>query len=68
MYKLKWTAICVVAGLLAILLLQNTEPVETRIFFTSVVMPRAILLFITAVLGLFCGVILTLVIGRKNNR
>jgi uncharacterized integral membrane protein len=66
MNKVKWTLICVIAGLLAILLLQNTEPVETRIFFTSLVMPRAFLLLATAVLGFFCGIILTLVVTRKR--
>lgn len=66
MNKAKWTLICVIAGLLAVLLLQNTEPVETRIFFSSLVMPRAFLLLATAILGFFCGVILTLVIIRKR--
>lgn len=68
MYKAKWTAIAIVTGLLVILLLQNTTPVETRIFFSSVVMPRAFLLLLTAVLGFLCGVILTLVVVKKNKR
>ncbi|SHJ99695.1 Protein of unknown function [Malonomonas rubra DSM 5091] len=66
MFKAKWTAVGIIAGLLAILLLQNTEPVETRIFFTSLIMPRAFLLFITASLGFFCGVILTLMLVKKR--
>ena len=66
LYKVKWTIFCVVAGLLAILLLQNTEPVETRIFFTSLVMPRAFLLLATAFLGFLCGALLTLVLIKKN--
>lgn len=66
MYKVKWTAVCILAGLLAILLLQNTDPVETRIFFTSLVMPRAFLLLLTAFLGFVCGVILTLVLVTKK--
>lgn len=66
MYKAKWITFCVVAGLLAILLLQNTESVETRIFFTSLVMPRALLLLTTAFLGFLCGAVLTLVLVKKN--
>ncbi len=66
MYKVKWMTFCVVAGLLAILLLQNTEPVETRIFFTSLVMPRAFLLLATAFLGFLCGALLTLVLIKKK--
>jgi len=66
MFKVKWMIFCTVAGLLAILLLQNTEPVETRIFFTSLIMPRAFLLLITAFLGFLCGSILTLVLVKKE--
>ena len=66
MYKIKWIIFAIVAGLLAVLLLQNTEPVETRIFFTSFVMPRAFLLLTTAFLGFLCGTLLTLVLVKKK--
>ncbi len=66
MQKFKWSAIIVAAGLLAIILLQNTAPVETNILFLSFIMPRAALLFLTALLGFLCGVVLTLLVTRKN--
>ena len=66
MHKAKWTAILITTGLLLIIILQNTDPVETRILFTSFVMPRAVLLFVTAVLGFLCGVAATLVGVRKR--
>jgi len=66
MSKVKWSLVCFSAGLLAILVLQNTDPVETKIFFTSLVMPRAVLLLTTALLGFFCGIILTLLMSRKR--
>jgi len=64
--KFKWTSVTVAAGLLMIILLQNTAPVETNILFLSFIMPRAALLFLTALLGFLCGVVLTLIITRKS--
>ena len=66
MQKFKWIAIAVAAGTLAIILLQNTAPVETNILFMSFIMPRAALLFLTALLGFLCGVVLTLLVTRKS--
>ncbi len=66
MQKFKWISIAVAAGLLVIILLQNTSPVETRILFMSFIMPRAALLFFTALLGFLCGVVLTLLVARKS--
>jgi uncharacterized integral membrane protein len=66
MQKLKLTAIFLALALLFVLLLQNTQPVETRVLFLSFVMPRAVLLFLTAVLGFICGVVLTLVLVKKS--
>jgi len=66
MLRLKLTAALTALLLLVILILQNTEPVETRFLFTSFIMPRAGLLFVTASLGFFCGVILTMVLRKKR--
>jgi uncharacterized integral membrane protein len=66
MQKFKWTSIALATGLLTIILLQNTQPVETRVLFMSFIMPRAALLFITALLGFLCGVGLTLMVIRKG--
>jgi uncharacterized integral membrane protein len=66
MQKLKWVTIAVAAGLLVIIIFQNTKPIETRVLFTSFTMPMAVLLFLVAVLGFLCGVVLTLVAARKS--
>lgn len=68
MQKLKWIAVTVAVGLLAILLLQNTEPVQTRVLFTSFTMPRAALLLTTAVLGFICGVVLVWLVHSKTKK
>ncbi len=57
---LKKTKIAVVASLallVVIIVLQNTEVVETKILFTTISMPRAALLFGTLVSGFVIGVL-----------
>ncbi|MDA3904024.1 MAG: LapA family protein [Desulfuromusa sp.] len=66
MQKVKWSAVIFTVGLLLILIFQNTEPVETRILFTSFIMPRAVLLLATTALGFLCGVILTMVMHKRK--
>jgi len=66
MQKAKWIAALTAAGLLLVLILQNVEPVETQVLFATFVMPLAILLLVAALLGLVCGVVLTLLFGKKR--
>ncbi len=47
----------VVGLLIVIIVLQNTEVVETKILFTTISMPRAALLFGTLVIGFALGVL-----------
>lgn len=49
--KLKWIAIAIVALLTVIVVLQNTESVDTKLLFITLSMPRAALLFGTLVIG-----------------
>ena len=48
-----------------IVVLQNTEPVETQLLFTSVTMPRALLLAITLLVGFVLGLVLSGRLVRK---
>ncbi len=50
-------AVAVVGILALILVLQNTETVDTRILFITVTMPRAVLLLITFLLGGIAGLL-----------
>ena len=56
--KLKWIAIAIVALLTVIVVLQNTESVDTKLLFLTLSMPRAALLFGTLVIGFVAGVAL----------
>ncbi len=54
--KLKIAGIALLALLVLIVVLQNTEPVETKILFFSITMPGAALLFGALVVGFIIGV------------
>ena len=52
--------ILVVIVFVAVLVVQNTEEVVTRILFSEFRMPRAVLLFVTFALGFVVGAIVTM--------
>ena len=55
--KGKLIAIAVLAILVLIVVLQNTEAVETRVLFLKLTMPRAALLFGTLIIGFVIGLL-----------
>ena len=68
MKKAKLIAIIVISILAFIIFLQNTESVETNILFTKVVMPRAILLISTFLVGFVAGLITKNLFLRKSGK
>jgi len=70
MRDLKLITASVLAILVAILVFQNTEPVETHLLFGTVAMPHAVLIFISVAAGFALGVLLTMSLRskRKNIR
>ena len=55
--KLKIVGTAVVVLVVVIIVLQNTQDVETKLLFTTVTMPNAALLFGTLVIGFATGVL-----------
>ena len=55
--KGKLIAVAVLAIVVLIVVLQNTEAVETRILFLTLTMPRAALLFGTLIVGFVLGLL-----------
>jgi len=53
--------------LFVVALLQNTPPVSLKFLFWTVSMPRAILILISALVGLALGILLTLRASKKSN-
>jgi putative membrane protein len=55
--KLKIVGVAVIALIVVVVVLQNTQSVETRLLFFTVTMPNAALLFGTLVIGFAIGVL-----------
>jgi uncharacterized integral membrane protein len=66
--RLKLFAGAVVVLCLLIVILQNTESVETRILFVRMTMPRALLLTGSLLLGYALGVGTCLYLVRKRRK
>jgi uncharacterized integral membrane protein len=67
MKRAKMIGILVLALSVLIVILQNTESVQTNILFFSFTMPRAVLLFLTALIGFIIGLLSALSVGRKKS-
>ena len=66
MSRWKLAAVAIVAILAIIVVLQNTQAVETKLLFVTVTMPRAVLLFVTLVIGFVIGVLAAEKITRRR--
>jgi uncharacterized integral membrane protein len=68
--RLKIIGAAILALLVLVVVLQNTESVETRLLFVSVTMPRAALLFGTLIIGFALGVVCAawLVRGKEKKK
>ena len=58
MKKAKHITAAILLVLIAIVVFQNTETVQTKILFATLSMPRAVLLFVTLTIGIIIGFIL----------
>ena len=56
----------ILSALVFIVVLQNTEPVVTKILFVSITMPRAVLLFGTTMLGFALGVLVSFMMMKRR--
>ena len=66
MNRFKMISIAILTILGVIIILQNTEPVETKLLFLSIVMPRAILLMGTTLIGFALGILVSFFFQRKE--
>lgn len=69
MAKAKLITAFVLAVVALVVVLQNTQPVETKFLFVAVTMPRAALLAITMLIGIAVGILIALGLsGKKSQR
>ncbi len=66
MAKTKLIVGLVLVALVLIVVLQNTQPTETRILFVTLTMPRAALLAMTLLVGVGAGMLLALGLSVKK--
>jgi putative membrane protein len=66
MQKVKLVILLVLAALAIVLVLQNTQSVDTRLFFVTVTMPRAALLMLTLLMGFICGILAVIAVRQKR--
>jgi len=66
MKKAKIVIIAIVTLLALIVFLQNTETVKTKILFTTISMPRVLLLILTFMTGFIVGLITASHVLRKS--
>lgn len=60
MKKAKLIIILILAILTAIIILQNLDPVDTKVLFITISMPRALFIALTWLVGLICGILIPL--------
>ncbi len=66
MHKIKLIALLILAVLVVVLILQNTQAVVTRLLFVTVSMPLAALLVLTLLVGFAGGVLTALKVGKRR--
>ena len=65
--KIKLYAGLILLAAFLILVFQNTQAVETKFLFMTMTMPRAALLAITMLIGVFIGILMALALSGKNS-
>lgn len=68
MQKIKLYGSLTLLIILLVIILQNTEVVDTDILFITVSMPRAALLAITLLVGIIVGVISSFFIAGRSSK
>ncbi len=68
MKNVKIILIILILSLAVVVALQNKQEVETKILFTTITMPRVLLLLSTLTLGFFIGLITASIFRRKSGK
>lgn len=65
MKKTKTIFIIVLALLVLIVILQNTQSIETKLLFLTITMPKALLIIVSLLVGFALGVIVASLLKAK---
>ena len=53
--------------LIVIIILQNTQSVETRFLFVTITMPNAVLIGVTLLIGVAAGILFAMTLSGKHD-
>jgi uncharacterized integral membrane protein len=67
MNQIKLGIALVLVIVMAVLVFQNRDPVQTKLLFATLTMPHAILLFLTAAVGFVIGSLFTVWIATRRS-
>ena len=68
MKKAKLIVIVILALIGVIIVLQNTESVDTKILFATIIMTRAILLLVAIAIGFVLGILVSIMSQKKRSK
>lgn len=68
MARMKMLVIAVLVAATAIVVLQNTESVETKLLVATISMPRALLITVAFLAGAVCGILISTRVAKKKAR
>ena len=68
MNRIKLFTALLLSVVMLVVVLQNTEAVETRILFASITMPRALLIAVAFLAGTIAGLLLAAHFGRRASK
>ena len=68
MKRAKIIVAAILAILLIIIVVQNRQPVATKLLFATITMPRAMLLLVSTLIGFALGLIAASYIARRRRR
>jgi len=66
MKKLKLIGALTAVLLSVIVILQNTQPVQTKFLLVTITMPNAVLLGLTLLIGIAAGILVSLTLSGKR--
>jgi len=66
MKRMKLIVALLAVLLVVIVILQNTQPVATRLLFITVTMPNAVLIGLSLLIGVAAGILIALTLSGKR--
>ena len=67
MARIKMLIIAALVAVTLVVVLQNTDSVETKLLVTTITMPRALLITVAFLAGAICGILISTRVAKKKD-